>query len=245
MGRKKIIDDDHLIKFTNQYIASECKYNPRYFRFKSLADYICAQGYPSVTARLLQRNLAVRSCIEEWNESIEDKNKGIVVAYKTLDVDAFIVRNGNPNALRKALSELDTYYKSVCSAATEILAENRVLKRKISDFQISTTQHKETVTEISSEIKNIKNEINRLKKENRALRDVVETYVYPEIANEILKKKGLLQNTSEIVSTDALESAMITADTDISASCKPTEDNPQKTKTKSGSTVISGMFSKY
>ena len=245
MGRKKIIEDDVLTKLTNQYIAEKCKCNPRYFKYKKLADYIQAQGYPSVTIRLLQRNIAVHSCIEEWKEGTKDKNKGIVVAYKTLDIDAFLGRNSSVKALKKALSELDKYYKSVCEAATEILAENRMLKRKISDLQTSATNHKETLTEINTEIEDIKKEMNRLKKENRTLREVVETYVYPEIANEILRKKGLLKNTSEIISPEAIESAMITADTDISEFWKPTKTVPKKENIKSGSNVISGMFNVY
>ena len=245
MGRKKIIEDDRLINLTNQYIAEKCKYNIRYFKYNNLAEYICAQGFPDVTARLLQRNLAVRTCIEEWKEGTEDKNKSIVVAYKTLDVDAFIDRNRNRNALRKALTELDKYYKSVCDAATEILAENRRLKRKTSDLETSATNHKEMAAENSIEIKDKKNEIIKLKKENRVLRELVETYVYPEIANEILKQKGLLMNTADIISPDALERTIVTADTDISVPLEPKKATPKKTNVKSGSTVISGMFNLY
>lgn len=244
MGRKKIVEDAELTKLTNAYIAEICKCNPRYFKYVRLADYICTHGHPGVTARLLQRNPNVRGCIEEWKTNMEATDKRIVIAYKTLDVDDFVSRNNSLKALKKSLSELDNYYKSVCDAAMKIIAENQKLQRKVSDLSKKSIQQRETTKEINAENTEMTKEIDKLKKENKSLREVVNNYVYPEIANEILKKKGLLRNTPQIVSAEAIEYAMITSDTDLSVPLKAKHVEP-KAEIKSGSAIITGMFNKF
>ena len=46
---------------------------------------------------------------------------------------------------------------------------------------------------------------------------LVEDYVYPEIANEMLKKDGFLKTTANIVEPAKMEDKLIDIDTDVSA----------------------------
>ena len=75
-----------------------------------------------------------------------------------------------------------------------------------------------------------KKRIQELEKELKAYKSVVETYVYPEIANELLTKEGAIRQTDEIIKADSLENDIITATTDI------------KKISKSRSNVIEGLF---
>ena len=75
-----------------------------------------------------------------------------------------------------------------------------------------------------------KKRLQELEKELKAYKSVVETYVYPEIANELLAKEGAIRQTDEIIKADSLENDIITATTDI------------KKISKSRSNVIEGLF---
>ena len=76
-----------------------------------------------------------------------------------------------------------------------------------------------------------KEDIKILTTELNASKSVIETYVYPEIANELLVKEGATRKTEGFIKDDALENNLITATTNI------------KNTTKSGSNVIKGLFS--
>ena len=80
--------------------------------------------------------------------------------------------------------------------------------------------------EVIDRITNFKRILNELKTENKQLYDIITTYVYPEIANEVLKKDGLLKNTGNIIDSKVLEKNIITP----------------KTKIQAKTSVIQGLF---
>jgi uncharacterized protein Yka (UPF0111/DUF47 family) len=51
--------------------------------------------------------------------------------------------------------------------------------------------------------------------ENRKLRDIINTYVYPEIANEILKENGIVKNNSDIVDSEVINKEVFNSETDV------------------------------
>ena len=50
---------------------------------------------------------------------------------------------------------------------------------------------------------------------NRAFKNIINKYVYPEIANELMKKEGILVNTGEYLDPARTEENVIKADDDI------------------------------
>ena len=84
--------------------------------------------------------------------------------------------------------------------------------------------------ELENLVAQYKAEIKTLKVERKAYKTVVNTYVYPELANELLVKEGALRKTGTPLIEGALENNLITSTTNA------------KKKAKSGSNVISGLF---
>lgn len=54
-----------------------------------------------------------------------------------------------------------------------------------------------------------------MNKEVKILRNIIDTYVYPEIANELLVKNGILKQTSEIIDIEEVDKHIISASTNV------------------------------
>lgn len=131
-----------------------------------------------------------------------------IVTWRQLDVDAFLNLNRSRSDLKNALIQRDNYYGEVCRSAGEFLRDKKQLEAKI--------------TRMNSEINNLKNQIAELEQMNTKrinrysqvmlskMKKVLDTYVYPDIANEILKKEGLGSLFGLYVNPESVESEMIT-----------------------------------
>ena len=131
-----------------------------------------------------------------------------IVTWRQLDVDAFLNLNRSRSDLKNALIQRDNYYGEVCRSAGEFLRDKERLEAKI--------------TRMNSEINNLKNQIAELEQMNTnkinrysqemlsKMKKVLDTYVYPDIANDILKKEGLDSLFSLYVNPESVESEMIT-----------------------------------
>ena len=108
---------------------------------------------------------------------------------------------------------------------------------KLNQLQQQLDREKEVNAELSGKIAELeelntkyKTHLRELDIELNASRAVINTYIYPELANELLVKEGALRKTESPIKEGALENNLITATTDI-----------RKT-TKSGSNIIKGLF---
>lgn len=70
--------------------------------------------------------------------------------------------------------------------------------------------------ELQLEVDRVNKEIRACKADNQQLRSIIDTYVYPEIANELLKKQGLLKTTAEIADVEVVEANLVSATEDVS-----------------------------
>ncbi len=95
--------------------------------------------------------------------------------------------------------------------------------------------------------KDDRTEINTLREDNRKLLGIIVTYVYPEIANAMLKEKGLLKGGSDIVDTDILSENIITADRPLNAPIKKASEKSEKKSAKKDvkSGIIVDLYNKW
>ena len=215
MGRKKEIEDPELIKMIDTFFKEECNSNPRKLTLPAITAYINRNGHPNYRVESLRRTPTARKHIELLVASNKETNQKIVSAYKTLDVDTFLSVNKTHSALVRALTELDTYYKSVVEAATKISKRNVELEKENDTLKQENQAIKQTNNNSSDNIIILKNDLSQLKKENKKLRSLIKEYLYPEIANDLLKKEGLLKKGESIVDESALQNNLIKADTDV------------------------------
>lgn len=238
MSRKKTITDEKLLELIQEFFKEICNGDPKRLKMPAIADYVSQSGYSGYRVETLRRNKAAREYIDSLTNAADGKALTVVVAYKALDVPAFLNANQTYHALTRSLTQLDLYYKTVADSAVLL---NQKYKDMEKELEKVTYEYNQTMTRLNEAVllqRSLTEQNRQLKKENTVYKRVVEDYVYPNIANELLKKEGLLKGTGSFVIKENLDHNIISSSTTIIPK-KP--ETPVK-KVRSDSTVIQGLF---
>ncbi len=229
MARPKQVDDSIIIGLIKRYYQDECSSDPRKLKYEDVTKFINSNGYPEYAATSLRRNKAARTYIDSLKERTQKAIISTVTAYKTLDVDDFIRNNRGIGDLKRSLTELDAYYMSVADSASQIFNEHNGLVAKYEETKAKLHESNIELQKMKEALNELRHENAAMKKENKALESVINTYVYPEIANELLAKERVKLKTTGCIDTERLNMQVITPETPVNAA-------------KSGSNVIKGLF---
>lgn len=219
MARRKQISDDVLFEKFEDYLLTKCSNNISLFKLPRFGDYLRNNGFPKVADSTLRRNELFRQTIERRKAEYEDEDYQTTITYKTLDIDSFMMTNRTPRAIRSALVEMNKYYKRIVEISLKYREEVELLLNKNQILQ----NQLEALTYSGDENKSLKREVKALKK-------IIKTTVYPEIANELLKAEGLLSLDTKIITDDYLATQIITADSTIDFHSKSTEKTGTQNK---------------
>lgn len=207
MARPKKTNSDDLVAIVDSFFTTEAAGNPAKLKCSLLEEYAVRIG-KDVKAYDFRRDEKVRIRIEELKILVQNENgMGIQLGnpYKSLDVERIMRARQNPDALRSALGELDSYWKSVYEGTIQIrqkaeskAAEMKKLEEKNNLLEQENVSLKKDNAAVRSEVKG-------LTKENRYLRRMLRTYLYPALANEILEEENQLKNPDTEVTIQAKE----------------------------------------
>ncbi len=201
---RKSITSETLIHFVDEYTFD---FPGKKIKIPALGDYIRKKGFPNVQNYTIRRNKECVDYISSLNNKTEENVRNDLVTYKTIDVDAFIAANSSPAALKKALIEKDSYYARIANNAVIVIDENKSLKKEKEELQ------KKNIELIA--------EIERLKEKKadsipvKTLKKILKDYVYPEFANAILDKEGILKAEASMVPNETLDANLIDANTEL------------------------------
>lgn len=225
MARKKYIDDEELVLLFEQYLQEQCSNDPKAFKIPQFGNYLRNNGFPQVADTTIRRNKEFRQALNDKLELFEDDSYQTVITYKTLDVERFLMTNRTPKAIKSALVELNGHYKRIVDAAIAYKDEVESLKKRMEELKSEVAQLKESKFVFDEQARANK----ELEGENKKLRNLLKTSLYPEIANELLKEEGLLKFDHQTVTKQYLKEQVITADSEISfIKNKTTEQNENK-----------------
>lgn len=216
MGRKRLIEQAELIKYIDRYLYEELNGVPDKLTAASISRYLKSNGL-NIEPRIISRDPVAMAHINTLKEAHTQSDSLTPVVFKPLDIDAFIKTNSSPQTLKRALAERDQYYSDVADASALVVQK---LHDRNSEFEAAQAALEEAKKKMESaeEAAAIRDkEIRTLKANNHALKNTIDTYIKPAIANELLKKDGYLSDSTEtlVTSTD-LDEKIITADTEIS-----------------------------
>ena len=215
MGRKVKIDDATLLNLLDQFFVEECNKDISKLKIPAFAEFVRQNGYEDVQDYLVRRNTAVREHIRQLKSNADTVYQNRAVVFRNLDVESFLSKNTSPAALKKALSERDNYYQQLAEAAAYCIGKYDEQKEEIKKL----ANEKETLqfenTSYITENKQLKTRLRENQAEIQKLRTFIDTYVNPEIANELLKQEGLLKTTAGIVSADAVVENIVRSDSNI------------------------------
>jgi hypothetical protein len=214
MGRKAKIESNKLISLIDQFYAERCFDDNELLKIPEIGKYIRSKGY-DVADYIIRRNSEAKSHIKELKEDTEEAHMYTVTVYRDIDMDSFLMKNNTKEKLKKAIIERENYYRKVTNSASYSFKENKHLKCQVNELKnqiskIKTKLDKAVNSESSSEKDN-----KRYSDENQKLRDIINTYVYPEIANQLLKENGLIKNNSDIVDSEIIKKEIFSSESDV------------------------------
>lgn len=229
MGRKKAITDEMLISKIDAFYYKVCEGNAERLKIPEIGRYIREDDFPDVKDYVIRRSDAAMLHIKKLKEEQVGESISTVVLYKTIDASAFIKTNSNEKKLKQALTDLSLYYKKVAESAILINKKYKQLEEEIKTSEKDKRKAYEELALAEENVKKLKIQVKELTNYNKAMKTMIDTYVYPEIANELLKKTGFIKETQGIVNKDAVDMHLIKSDTEI----------------KSDSKVVQGLFDRF
>lgn len=224
MARPRSFNEDELIALINEYYL---KYPNRMIKTSDLERYANAHGHPEFKSYSIRRCPKAKQYIDQINANNQVTLETTIVTWRQLDVDAFLNLNRSRSDLKNALIQRDNYYGEVCRSAGEFLRDKEHLEAKIN--------------RMNSEINNLKNQVAELEQMNTnkinqysqeilsKMKKVLDTYVYPDVANEILKKEGLDSLFSLYVNPDSIDAEMITPESVLDLGSSQDSSNEDET----------------
>lgn len=207
MARPKAITTDELVNHLNEYRIA----NPHTkVTIPNLGAFIRSLGV-DVQDYTIRRNTEFRAVLDEVNKKLDDDIYSDTFTYNALDAKAFIRRNNTPEKLISALTNRDTYYCHIADKASKLVKLNQSLQREISDKDIA-------IKDLAAKLDEAKYNATLIKEKDKAikaLKDIIDIYVYPSAANALLAKEGILEIVAGVVDDDTIDQLTISANTDI------------------------------
>lgn len=181
---KKLSDTDAIILVESLY--EKCG-DPAMLKFSELEKHAAVLGV-NAKAYDLRRCPAVLKRIAEI-KAVE-LNSAAALAYKGLDIDGFVRLNRTPDRLKRSLSELDERWRKLYDYAVGLSERSRAQSDDLRGAETLIGSLKAENTALSGEAAASRKSAAALKAENAHLRGTLKTYLYPALADEVLRNLG-------------------------------------------------------
>ena len=202
MARPKKFSTDEMIRIIDAYYEG-CG-DPSRLKFSLIEEYAVSIGI-DIKAHDLKRDTLVRQHVNNLKDAFFGQAESTAIAYKGIDVDALLGRNYTRDSLKITLMEIDASWRLVYERAAVLSKKNKAL-------MVESLSQNETIKTLSADKKALETQAQTLKRdsnalilENRYLKKALKDYLYPAIANEILRIEGSLESVDTSVRADAMD----------------------------------------
>jgi HAMP domain-containing protein len=168
----------------------------------NLEQYAAKLGI-NVKAYDFRRDEAVRRRIDELSDNTAN-DRISALTYKNLDADALIANHPTRATLKAALLELDANWRRVYERSVAVAAENTTLISENNSKKRAIAELTGEILAAQDEIKELKRAVNEQQGQIRYLKSMLEARLYPALANEILRRDGILSQADTEVSAEAV-----------------------------------------
>ena len=200
MARPRKIGTDEMISIVESYFESNG--DPGRLKCSNLEEYALSMGI-EVKAYDFRRNIEVRRRMEELRD-LDGERSLAAIAYKSIDADAFLNRNYTREMLKNSILELDESWRRVYERAADLSRKNASLLSELAEKEQAAKTVSTEKDSCEEQIKSLKRDLTALSIENRYLRKSLREYLYPAIANEILKQEHVLEQADTEVLPEAM-----------------------------------------
>lgn len=209
MPKQKSIEDNELIRLLDEYRLN----NPNIkVTIPAFGKYIRSRGY-DVQDHTIRRRTGFHEYLETVNQGSEEVIYSDLVTYQTLDVDVFLSEHRTRESLKEALIVWDRYYARIAAHAAEAISARKKAEKRVQELEVHCSELEEHWSEVqrkavNAEFKQKEQAIVKMKK-------LLDDYIYPDAANAILQREGILEVVSSVVPQEQVEKHMIGADTEM------------------------------
>lgn len=207
MPRPKKLESEIMVQIVDAYFTTVAAGNPAMLKFSKLETYASENGY-SVKAYDFKRDKLVRDRIEELKQIVWGENRErflLNTAYKGLDIDGMIKTEKGKNELRAALQVMDGNWKATHDAAVFIKQQYTDLKKRNAATENDLNEARNNIEDLRKTIAALKKESRKKEEENRYLRRMFRTYLYPALANRILEEEKVIQPVQSLAENKVFE----------------------------------------
>lgn len=208
MARPKKTNSDELVAMVDSYFTTEAACNPFKLKCSLLEEYATKLG-KEVKAYDFRRDEKVRNRINELKRLAQNEN-GIGMQlgnpYKSLDIARIMKARRDPDELRTVLGELDAYWCHIYENTLQIRQEAEKHTKEKQSMETKYNLMSQEVATLQKKNDELRAENRKIVIENRYLRKMLRTYLYPALANEILAEENQLKNVDTSVTPQAKNS---------------------------------------
>lgn len=209
MARPRKITTELMIEIVDSYYLNRSDGNEKLMKCSMIAAYANEIGYHS-EGYDFARNMEVREHIECLKVCAETCKEVYGVkyqpspSYRTLDVGAFMYNNRGDTRLMGAIQELDAYWKRIFEYSQQAEKQNRTLMKEKAAHEAALKEAGVELERLSVANSELSSNNGKLSFENRYLRKMLRTYLYPAVADEILRNENDLIQTDTKVTNAAM-----------------------------------------
>lgn len=241
-----------MIDLIDGYVDEWCKGEPAKIGLPELTLYINQHGFPDYKVTSLRRDQFARDYIESIKPGISKREAEITVAaFKSLDPANFLEVNHSNADIIRALTDWNAYYMKVAESAALFLDEKKRYEKKIESLQKEFQNQQEENRQLTEKLKNAKKALRASDKRMEIYRSVVDTYVYPGIADKLLEKQHLIHGDKNgDICDEVLDEEILHADSLLVVENEE-EDGPDESEATAPaeqeleSDIIQGLFSDF
>jgi hypothetical protein len=208
MARPKKVSTADMLRILESYIKKHGDAGK--LKCSNLEKYAATLGI-DVRAYDFRRDEAVRRRMDELSDNTAN-DRISALTYKNLDADALITNHPTRATLKAALLELDSNWRRVYERSVAVSAENTALLSENNSKKRAIAELSDEISTAQTELKTLKHLSAEQQSEIRYLRSVLEKHLYPALADELLRRDGVLPEADARVNEAAI-AAM--TDTDV------------------------------
>lgn len=180
-----------MVAVLEAYYESDGCGDPSRLKFSRLEAFAAGKGL-EIKAYDFKRDEKVRQRIRELGQEHElALEQQADTAYKTLDIEGFLKRCKTVEDIAAALQEMDAYWKKTCDHASSLLARDRQFMAEKSGYEKKIRELEKALLQERNASSEAAEKRRKLERENAYLRKMLRTYLYPNLAHELLREKHM------------------------------------------------------
>lgn len=205
MPRNKKMRSEEMVAIVDEFYEKEAKGDASRLMCSKLEAYAAVRGYP-VKAYDFRRDKGVRTRIEQLKAMERHPcTGGRSLMYKDMDVLGMLRMHSTPEEMAAALNEINSHWKEVYEESVRLSKSSRETQEKLLAASKELEECRASKEESDREARALRKENRKLTGENRYLKAMLRTYLYPAVANQILSEEGVIKDPDTRVTGHAME----------------------------------------